>query len=475
MATKVKVSATASNPVDVLSIIREAEKVAKIQTITIGMESRISTGILCTDIQLGGGLAPGMYTFAGGESSAKTTTALVAMAASINQDVGLRVLWDAEGSSGSSTDYIQNIVRTVNPNSKLEVETLFGVRDTKGNMVQAPVVYYRDESELEVFFDWFAAFLRRMPDKRCEDGKWWYIFPWTDENKAKYKDQMDVGRSKVAKLVYIPAEDSAPQALIILDSWANLLPSGMDEDEVKGAMALLAREFSKHLPRVKGKLRRKRVILLGMNQLREKPGFTMGSPIYESGGNSLKFNSDARVWHTARSLSGVPYNPKGKGMIEEEPSVTVEGGIDTYRYIHTLTKKNKLSAPNRETWLRLWVQAADGKAYGVDPVFDLFHALVITGQASGRRSSILLNVDGLGEAKKNIDWLEFKRLVLGTKEEKNKVLAKIGYKEGVDLRSGVFKMSKRGRLEELYIKNKLKGTKAVPKESLEDAEDDDGE
>ena len=158
----------------IMAALGEAEKVAKLQNVTIGMEDRMSSGMLCIDLLLGkGGLAPGMYTFSGGEQSCKTTTQLVVMAASVYQKVDLRILWDAENSSGSSTDYVQNVVNTVLRGKKpIEIEDLFGAKDKKGNYIKMPVVVYQDSNLLETFFNYLAALLRRLPDKRFEDDQW---------------------------------------------------------------------------------------------------------------------------------------------------------------------------------------------------------------------------------------------------------------------------------------------------------------
>jgi len=467
MATKKKPSTDQSytSPVDYLGTLGDLEKTCHLQSITLSAEDRISSGNICLDLLLGGGFSPSMTTFSGGEQTCKTTTAITAMAASVTQKVGMRVLWDAEGSSGSSTDYVSNIFETMGVN--VDIETLFGVRE-KGKYTTPPLVYYRDEGSMEDFFGWTAGLLRRLPDKRKENGKWWYIYEGTRENKAQYKDQMDLQMSRANDAVYIEAEDGALQAFIIIDSWPSLLPASMDTDDPKAGMALVAREFSKHVPRVKGKLRAKRVIILGINQLRQKPGVLYGDPRYEPGGEALKFYSDVRCWYTARSLSGVPFNPKGKGQIEEEEGV--DGGTDIYRYVHVKAIKNKLAIPNRETWLRVWVSDAQQQAHGLDPVWDTFYALSLTGQVSGKRSSMLLNVHGLGEAQKNINWAQFKTLVLGTKEDQTAIYDKIGYKT-INLRKGLFNLSKKGIMEKLYME--AKNTKTSGKAEEDEAEDDD--
>jgi RecA/RadA recombinase len=451
------------------------EKVVKIQSITIGEENRCSTGSICLDIVLGGGLTAGMYTWSGAEQSAKTTLAIMMLAASVNQEVGLRVLWDAEGSSGSSMDYVENVFETQGVHA--DMETLFGVRK-KGKYVVTPMIYYRDEGEMDTFYNWLSGLLRRLPDKRFEAERWWYVYEPTQENKAKYKGKYDRNLSAVNNGLYIPAPSGALQAMILIDSYPALLPESMDTDDPKSGMALQAREFSKNIPRVKGKLRAKRVALIGVNQIRKAPGVMFTDPNYEPGGEALKFYSDARLRSTPRALYGVPYDPKGKGQIEKEPSLSGEGE-DTYRYIHLKAIKNKLSVPGRETWLRIWVQDDDAKARGFCPVWDTFYALHMTGQVSGKRTSMLLDIHGLGPAKKNIAWAEFKKLILGSKEDKAAVCKKLGYKP-INLRSGMFNLMRKGILEDLYAeqhKVALKKAKAKAKaaEVDEDEDDDDDE
>lgn len=452
-------------PVDYLATLIDLEKTLKIQSVTLSSENTLSTGLLCTDLQIGG-IRPGMYTFAGPEQSAKTTLAVTAVGAAIQQKVKLTALWDAEGSTGSSLDYVESIFKTGGLTTT--PEELFGVRKN-GKYVVKPLIYYRDEGEMETFFGWVSGLLRRLPDKRFEDDKWWFVYEDTRDNKAKFKGQYDARMSSGNNGLYIPAEDGALQAYILIDSYPSLLPMSMDEDDVKSGMALQAREFSKHIPRVKGKLRAKRVAILGINQLRQRPAVMYGDPSYEPGGEALKFYSDVRIWNKPRALSSVPYHPKGKGQIEEEPSYDGEG-VDRYRYINSKTIKNKLSVPGRETWLRIWIEDAKGQAHGFDPVWDTFYALVLTGQVSGKRSSMLLNIQGIGAAKKNINWTEFKTLILGDREEITVVCKKIGYKP-MNLRKGMFNLSKKGVLEDLYLANRIAA--AGKKAEADEEESDD--
>lgn len=462
------------NPVNLSEILGELEKAVKIQSITIGEENRVSTGLLCVDLLLGGGVTAGMYTVAGPEQSAKTTLTLAILAASVRQQVGARVLWDAENSSGSSMDYVENIFNATGVNA--DIETLFGVKE-KGKYTTEPLIYYRDEGEMDTFYNWLSGFLRRLPDKRFEAGTWWYVYKATPENKSKYKGTYDRRMSAAQGALYIPAPDGALQAMVMVDSYPSLLPTSMDEDDPKAGMALQAREFSSHLPRVKGKLRSKRVALLGINQLREAPAVMFKDPNYEPGGQALRFNSDVRLRAMPRALSGVPYNPKGKGQIEKEASAS-GGGEDTYRYIHLKAIKNKLSVPNRETWLRIWVEDENSQAQGFCPVWDTFYALSMTGQVSGKRSAMTLDIYGLGKAKRSLTWEQFKALILGDKATVTTICTKLGYKP-FNLRKGLFNLTRKGVMEKLYSENhkkKLSEAKTKAKEVLDDdveVEDDD--
>lgn len=271
--------------VDYLDILQQCEKVAKVQSINLSVEQRLSTGLLCLDGILGGGITAGMYTFFGPEQSAKTTAAVTLMGASVGQEVGQCILWDAENSTGSSMDYVSNIFKTLNV--KANAETIFGVKKD-GKWLVKPLVYYRDEGEAETFFNFVAALLRRLPDKRYEDGNWWYIYPRTKENISGLKDIADATKSRQNDAIYVKAESGSLQAIIVVDSYPGLMPASMDEDDPSGAIAQKARAMSSGIDRVKGRLRSKRVALVGINQLRMNP-MDKYNPEYEPAGQALKY------------------------------------------------------------------------------------------------------------------------------------------------------------------------------------------
>ncbi len=465
---KSKVKTESTYPVserehELSDLVTEINKLVRVNSISLSSEDRVSSGMLCLNLLLGGGIAPGMYTFYGPEQSAKTTAAITVLAASVKGLVDLRVLWDAENSSGSSTDYVANIFNTVG--CKATVDQVFQ-GDTKNGKL--PLVIYRDDYEAEKVFDWIHALQKRLPDKRFENGNWWYVYDETKENKAKVKDYDKKMTSMMNGGIWKRAEDGRLQAIILLDSYPSLVPAKADSDEGDNSIAVQARMFSKQLPRIKGSFRAKRIALIGINQLRINPMARFGNPETEPGGQSLKFFSDVRFRFYPRALSGVPFNPKGEGQVEKEKSVTVEGGEDVYRYIHVSAVKNKLSMPGRQTWLRIWVSDANGDARGYCPVWDSFYYAAQTGQLTGKRNQIKLNVKGLGEAERSITWLEFKTLILGSKQDMSDICAKIGYKS-VNLREGFFRQLASGKGEDLYIAHNR------PKATQKGDEDDDTE
>jgi RecA/RadA recombinase len=440
--------------VDYLALLSQCEKVAKIQSVSLEADTRLSTGLLCLDGIMGGGVTAGMYTFFGPEQSAKTTAAITIMGASVSQEVGQRILWDAENSTGSSTDYVTNIFKTMH--IKAEVETLFGVKK-EGKYLIKPLVYYQDIGEADAFFNFVSALLRRLPIKRYENKKWWTIYEKTKENLARYSKVMDADMSDTG--IYVPAENGSLQAIIVCDSYPGLVPDSMDDDDPSAAIAQHARAMSAGMQRIKGKLRSRRVALVGVNQLRLNPMQKFGSPEYEPGGGALKFFSDVRMRFYPRALNGAPFHPKGEGMIEREAGIN--GGYDTYRYINVRSIKNKLSIPNRETWLRVWIEDAEGAACGYDPVWDTFYAMALSGQVSGKRSAIRLEPHGVDPMKKTLSWLQFKQLVIGSTEQKEEVCKFLGMKRVVNLRSFLRKQMQKGVYEDLYVETKNSKAKEV--------------
>lgn len=317
-----------------------------------------------------------------------------------------------------SHSYLTSIIET--QGFQMDLKHVFGLKDSAGNWSVKPRVRYYSEGVAEKFFDYLASLERKLPDKVKINDQWYLIYENTKINQKALAGHYDTKYLTKTGKLRIPAQDGTLQALVILDSYPAMLPERLDVDDPGAGMAAQARMFSEQLRRVKGKMKAKRIAVIGVNQLRKAPMVMFGSPEYEPGGEAIRFFSDCRLRVYPRALSGVP-GAKGKGMIEEEPSILESGGKDSYRYIHIRAHKNKLSVPNLEGWLRLWITDGEGVARGFDPVWDVYYYLRETGQISGQRSKLKLALDGRENPKKAIPWMDFKALVIGTKAQKIEV------------------------------------------------------
>jgi len=415
-------------------------------------DQRLSSGMLATDLVMGKGLLPGWYTVFGPEQSCKSTSAMTILSSALESEVPIIAYWDPEGSG--DPQFIENQFKTYG--IKLSIEDIFGVEDPKsGKYIKQPKVRYSKSSVAERFFDYVFKLTKRIPDKVKIGDSWYYIFDDTKENRKKVGDKYDMNYWRKTKRLRVPAKDGNIQALVIVDSYPALLSEKQDDEDAGGSgMAANARMFSAQLNRVVGRLSSKRICVVGVNQLRQRPGVSYGDPSYEPCGEALKFYSSVRIRHNARALSGAPFNAKGKGMVEEEHSVTRKGK-DQYRYISIRGTKNKLGMPYQEGWLRLWIEDANGEARGFDPVFDTFFYLDKTDQIEHKsRKNIRFTIKGK-ETKKPIDWYEFKTLIVGKKEDKSEIFKKIGLKP-FNLREFCKKQLATGNGMELYIEAKKK-------------------
>lgn len=430
--------------------------------------SVFSTGLLNSDLMLGGGIFPGTWmTVFGGEGSAKSTHLSHFRIAAAETGIPVIGDWDYEGSS--QADYIEGIMEYY---GKLKKATdLYGLKDGKGNWVIPPRLRYYQPATSEEFFDPVSALLRRMPDKEFIDNKWFYVWDADKAGRAASEGKHSkVLFSKYGKL-YVEAENGLPQALFFVDSYPAMYPGKLDEDDSKSGMAAVARSMSENIPKVLPKLRAKAATILGANQLRLRPGFNMGDPSYEPGGEAVKFASGVRVRQTARSVP-----PPGKGPFEFEDSVLVDGSQDKYRYIHMRTIKNKITGnAGFEAWQRVWAADPDGNAHGFDPVFDTYEYLRSTGQIDGPKKKLVITIDDM--TLPPIKWLDFKAMVLFKGTDLKEYCGELGIKVNPKLRERCFAQLKDGTAHQLYYDNLKTGEVAGPQkdEIDDDAFDDEDE
>lgn len=124
--------------------------------------------------------------------------------------------------------------------------------------------------------------------------------------------------------------DTVPNlGVIVIDSIAALTPqTEIDGDMGDAHIGLQARLLSQAMRKLTGKLRKKKVTLIAINQIRMKIGVVYGNPETTSGGNALKFYSAIRL------------NVRKAGDISEKELLGIQ--------IKIKAVKNKTAPPMRE-------------------------------------------------------------------------------------------------------------------------------
>ncbi len=369
-------------------------------------EDRLSTGLLSIDVNLAGGLLPGgWYTFFGGEQSCKSTLATTAMGsiATNASFQGIGAMFDYEGSF--QADYAENIFRYMNHGKRISVDNVFGVKDDKGWVIEPRVRYYAP-SVGEDFFNWLAKLEKVLPDLIQEDKKFYFVYENTKINQEALAGKYDKEYFRRENKFRLPAPNGMPQAVVLLDSYPAMVPRQTDDkEEGDKSLGSQARMFAEGLKRVKGSMRTKRIIVLGINQLRDIPMAMYGPTEQEPCGKAIRFFSDCRLKMTSIAI------PHGKGQFEEENTISGEGA-DKYRYLKCKVHKNKLGGPQAaEISLRIRVSDANGEASGFCRVWDCYQFLKMTGQIGGNRKKLKFLTGPLEG--KTVSWIQFKALVDG--------------------------------------------------------------
>ena len=286
-------------------------------------EKRQSTGLLCLNLILAGGIVPAWYTTFGPEQSCKSTLTMWILCHCLDSGIPIKAMFDYEGST--TPDYIENMLKTIGVDRP--ITDVFGIKNPKTDKWEVkPEIRYYSENIGEKFFDWLAQLERKLPDKKLMGEKWYYIYNNTTENKAIVGNNYDVAYYKKNKLFRVPAPDGKLQALVLLDSYPAMLPEKQDVDDPNSAIAVQARMFSDQLKRVKGKMKAKRIAVLGVNQLRKAP-MSFGNPEIEPCGEALKFfcfSGDTLI-QTSKGLLYASEISSEKKL----PSVVGEAGLET--------------------------------------------------------------------------------------------------------------------------------------------------
>ena len=277
--------------------------------------------------------------------------------------------------------------------------------------VEKPKLYYFQPNTGEQTFRYTHRLLASLPDKLEWQNKWYQVF----EKDPKLPNQFQ----KDGKF-WIPDPDNGRvQAVFIYDSLVTMTPESRMEDDEKSPIAKTARLFSDQVPIVRPLLGRKRCLIVATNQERTNPMAMMSAPNYEPAGDTVKYASDIRIRISTCAISNIG---AGKGQIMEEKCWT-GNGVDKYRVSKIKTTKNKCFSPFRECFVRLWFENNGQPGHGIDPVWDTYEYLRLTGQISYKMGKYTLTIPGAFDGKK-VDWLGFKQIILDP--NRNRIKSMLG-------------------------------------------------
>lgn len=150
--------------------------------------------------------------------------------------------------------------------------------------------------------------------------------------------------------------------LIIVDSYDAMIPiktveSSIEDGQRMGARAALIGDSVRKWLNSRVGLPGGGAALIGINQLRLKPGVMYGDPRYMSGGEAQKYYHDIIVWLKA-------------GKIEDDPTL----GESARALLGGQTKKNKTAPPGKEFAYNLALIQTElykkGDPYNYDALFD---------------------------------------------------------------------------------------------------------
>jgi len=370
----------------------------------------VSTGLLAYDLAVGGGFSPGRFCGQyGPEAGGKSTACASSIAES--QKRGIRsIFFDHEGSADPG--YWGRIGIQLYGDFKDE-EAQKEAKTSHGFNAGPHLRYYAPDSA-EKTLKFISRLMHSYPDKRQYNDQWYYVM--LDMTQKEAKDKNIPFDLKVTRAcgggIWVPAEDGRAQAVIYIDSIAAMKPEALIGEKKKGewkdgsgAQALLARTLSVYLAGITSAMVEKRFTIVVTNQFREKPGVTYGDPGYAPGGNALAHSHDNRVKLTKRAC---PAGWSGKAGIQEEKSWDGKG-TDRYTFSCLKSEKAKDFMPHKQAWVRWWFDSSGAPGPGIDPVFDTFQYLKMTGQLS--KSGVKFQIELPGQ-EREVSTAEFKALVL---------------------------------------------------------------
>ena len=462
-ATKTIVKATEEDIKDIQRKIysKRLDQMEKKYSITSQesyIPNKLSTGFLCLDFIMAGGIAGGkMYQFSGLEKGAKTTGAYHIVGQAVRKEIPIIEHWDVENAV-SDVDY---------------VKACSGFSTTEIYVGKNKRVRLYQEGILETFYNSTKNIMSSLPDKiyRQDAKQWFHVFDRDDVSRA---NMGDFGYKSYNKTMFTETgrywcECPLPgmQGFIICDSYPALVVSRIDEDEeAKILPAMNARAFADNIKKVIGMMSSKGFSILGINQIRVNPMPAYGqNPEYEPGGNALAFYSSCRNQNRPRGVPPEMFEGvNGKGnktkQFGQEPSVYGKG-YDRYNYIDITNTKNRMGTPGLYVPMRVWFRDGRGQAHGYDVAYDTFNYLNMTGRIEGSpKRGIKINLPeckNLSLAK--LDWYEFKLFVLAHTDPVLMKRAKEHFKSLKiipDIRKGLFKEIRTKEAYQLLVEGNTK-------------------
>ena len=167
--------------------------------------------------------------------------------------------------------------------------------------------------------------------------------------------------------------DSGTVSVIVIDSVAALVPQAeLDGEMGDSNMGLQARLMSQGMRKLRGKAHLKGVVLIFINQIREKIGVMFGTPETTTGGRALKFFTTVRLDVRRKEVIGDKERPIG-------------------HVIKVKAVKNKVGSPMRETFVDLIY------GVGLDREKDLLDNCVKTGVIEKAGTWLKFNGENLGQ------------------------------------------------------------------------------
>ncbi len=269
---------------DIHKLIDLEEKKLKVPSLAVNskieMGDVLSSGSLTRDLVLGGGYKKGSCVeIVGPEHSGKTASLYEGFSSALLNIPGTLkgIFLDNEGQV--DPPWFENITNH-------RVDDVFGVKDEKtGLWLNKPKIRYYKPETGEKGLKLIRRILERMPDKLIIGNTWYYC--WSPKPSKKVEKSGGYTLADLRKIlkglyskklhaktgnffVKVPGNYGGPEFMIGNDSWATMVPEAVAEDD-SDALGSPARMFAKHCNNIKTKCGSKGVILLGINQIREKP------------------------------------------------------------------------------------------------------------------------------------------------------------------------------------------------------------